>query len=70
MPLSAEEKEAIMAARNDGGRVIAGANMCWQVTLEGCKPFTFITDQCHTPDQVEAAMLEKFNKETTGLKLL
>jgi len=69
MALSADEKEAIMAARNNSGRVISG-NMSWQVTLAGCKTFTFITEQCKTPDDVEAAMYEKFNKETTELKLL
>lgn len=70
MPLTAEQKEAIMAARGDSGRVINGGNMSWQVTLAECKPFTFITDQCKTPDDVESAMAEKFNKETVELKLL
>lgn len=59
-----------MAARGDSGRVMKGSNSSWQVTLTGCKPFTFITDQCKTPDDVEAAMLEKFGKEITELKLL
>lgn len=71
MALTAEQKEAIMAARGDSGRVMNSGNMAWQVTLTGCKPFTFITDKCKTPDEVEAAMTEKFvGRETIGLKLL
>lgn len=70
MPLTAEEKEKIMSARGVSEKIMSAKFISWRVHLCGEKPFTFITEQCKTPEQVEAAMIEKFNKTTIGLKLL
>lgn len=60
--LTAEQKEAIMAARNDQSKVIdtGKGQICWKVGLADCLPFTYITEQARTVEQVEDAILEKF----------
>ena len=70
MGLTAEQKELIMASRGVSKKVMHSKSLSWQVTLEGSKPFTYITDQCRTPEEVEKAMAEKFGAEILELKLL
>lgn len=70
MPLTADDKEKIMSLRGVSEKIMSAKSISWQVHLEDEKPFTFITEQCKTPDEVELAMTEKFNKTTIGLKLL
>jgi hypothetical protein len=43
--------------------------IAWTVILSG-KSFTFITDQCLTPESVKAAMFEKFCRHATSVERL
>lgn len=59
--LTAEQKEAIMAARNQQKAIDTGKGIItWKVQLVDSKPFTFLSEFARTPEQVKAAMLEKF----------
>lgn len=42
----------------------------WRVTVEGYKPFTFISDQCDTPEEVKAAITDKMCKKVITAELL
>lgn len=66
MSLSADQKEQIIASRGEAAPRHHGMT-AWLVALEGGGQMTMISDRCKTAEDVEAAILEKFNKKATRI---
>lgn len=66
--LTADEKEAIMAARSETSRVIDTGMAKWEITFTDGKRCTMLSSDCRTVEAAYSAAVEKFGAKIKCVK--
>lgn len=65
--LTAEQKEAIMSARNDQSRELTGM-VKWDLSFTDGKGCTMLSDQCKNREEALYAAIERFGAKVCDVK--